>query len=612
MFRKLVSNLNFSPALVGQLGFYARRLKKEEATRRLGLVFTALALVVQSFAVFSPPEAANAASAADFIPGGVPSKQAFVNHYDNNTNRIQGLFTSLGIKRSEVTNMSVGKINAAGVPGKFNWSRTSLYSAAQGQRSYTFNNGAGDVTFYYRPLSLTAASPPYNVLVGNSAEFGWFAIMMDCGNLVTSKPPKQLNPEAACQQLTIEQIAPTRFRLSGAATKKDGATIRGYKYDIQKQGQVLETKNFDSDKQTHSFVYERLDPGKVNVRLHVRTSEGVKTSNECYGSFVVDDKPVAACVSASAEIISRTTVSLSGKSTTANGAKITKYVFVVKDANGNQVKRIVVESSKKNVTADSFTLAEGQYVVTLKVHTSVGPKTDPNCTKSFTIVKKEVCPYNPTLPPSSPDCQPCPDNPEIWIKDERCSADVINSKTVTNMSQGNVNATTVTARAGDRISYVLSVQNKGLLAQNVTMQENLDDVTEYAELIDAGGGTFNKDTNVLTWPAVSLKAGTKESRTIVVKMLDTIPTTNTGTSNPDSYDCKMINTFGNSLDVKVDCATEKEVVEQVVKELPQTGPRENMIFAGVLLAVVVYFYARSRQLGKEVRLIRRGLNTGTI
>ena len=56
MFRKLVSNLSLSPAIVGQLSFYAKRLRKEEATRRLGLIFTALALVVQSFTLLAPPE----------------------------------------------------------------------------------------------------------------------------------------------------------------------------------------------------------------------------------------------------------------------------------------------------------------------------------------------------------------------------------------------------------------------------------------------------------------------------------------------------------------------------------------------------------------------------
>ena len=61
MFKKIVSHLPFSPTLVGQLGFYAKRLSKEQASRRVGLILTALALVVQYFAVFVPPESANAA-----------------------------------------------------------------------------------------------------------------------------------------------------------------------------------------------------------------------------------------------------------------------------------------------------------------------------------------------------------------------------------------------------------------------------------------------------------------------------------------------------------------------------------------------------------------------
>lgn len=607
MFRKLVSNLNFSPALVGQLSFYARRLRKEEATRRLGLVFTALALIVQSFAVFSPPEAANAASAADFIPGGVSSKADLLAHFDRNTNNIRDILGSLGIKRADVAGTSEKTIGEA---GRYNWARTELYSPAQGERKWDYGKGI----VYYRPMALTQGGPNHVVFAGFSPTFGWFGIKKDCGNLITSKPPEAPNPEAFCKSLNIAQLGTKRFRMTGKATKKDGAVIKSYKYEIKKSGSgaVIDTKTFPSAAIEHDFVYEQAKPGKYNVRLTVQTSEGAKTSSTCFDSFVVDEKPNAACVEVRAEIINRTTVSLGGKSSTANGAKIEKYVFVVKNAAGKQIKRVVVKSSKRNVTADSFILKEGQYVVTLKVHTSAGVKTDDDCAKSFTVVRQEVCPYNPSLPPNSPDCQPCPDNPEIWIKDEKCSADVINSKRVTNMSQGNVNASSVVARAGDRLSYTLTVQNKGLLSQNITIRENLEDVLEYSELIDAGGGTYDKNTKTLSWPVINLKGGSKESRTIVVKLFDAIPTTNTGTSNQDSYDCRMVNTFGNSLDVDVDCATEKEVVEKVVKELPQTGPRENMIFAGVLLAVVVYFYTRSRQLGKEVRLIRHGLNTGTI
>ena len=71
MFRKLVSNLAFSPALITQVGFYARRLRQEEITRRLTVLFVVLAVVVQSLAVFSPPESANASSEQDLIRGGV-------------------------------------------------------------------------------------------------------------------------------------------------------------------------------------------------------------------------------------------------------------------------------------------------------------------------------------------------------------------------------------------------------------------------------------------------------------------------------------------------------------------------------------------------------------
>ena len=61
----------------------------------------------------------------------------------------------------------------------------------------------------------------------------------------------------------------------------------------------------------------------------------------------------------------------------------------------------------------------------------------------------------------------------------------------------------------------------------------------------------------------------------------------------------------------VDCPANKGV-EQIVEELPHTGATENILFAGGVLSVVVYFYARSRQVKKEVRLIRRDLNAGTI
>lgn len=91
-----------------------------------------------------------------------------------------------------------------------------------------------------------------------------------------------------------------------------------------------------------------------------------------------------------------------------------------------------------------------------------------------------------------------------------------------------------------------------------------------------------------------------------------MPATPQGQSDPSSYNCVIENVFGEeSVSVPVTCAPPK-VVENIVTELPKTGPTENIIFGSVLLAVVSYFFFRSRQIGKEVRVIRRDLNTGTI
>lgn len=186
------------------------------------------------------------------------------------------------------------------------------------------------------------------------------------------------------------------------------------------------------------------------------------------------------------------------------------------------------------------------------------------------------------------------------------------SKKANNISQGNINATKQAAKSGDRITYTISATNSGGSNGEVVFEDVLTDTLQYSTLTDTGGGTFDKATGKLTWPKVTVKPRETVSRTYSVSILASIPATPTGTSDPASYDCVMENVFkDNSVSVPLDCAPPK-VIETIVTELPKTGPAENMMFAGVVLAVVLYFYLRSRQLGKEVRLIRRDLNAGVI
>jgi len=538
MFRKIVSNLAFSSALVGQLSFYAKRLRKEEVTRRLGLIFTALALVVQSLAVFSPPEAANASSTADFVRGGVSSLSDFVNHYEKNTNDIKNLYNSLGITKTEI---KAAQSQTIGESGYYNWSMTSLYSASQGQKPYKYDGK----TVYSRPMTLTQqGGNKHTVYVGKSEKFGWFAIKKDCGNLITKK------------QVT----SPTTYAEAG------------------------------------------LVPTPPSPTPPAPTPPPVTPL-----------PPRAICTKLEAIINNRTNVNQIGYATVER-ATISSYQFTIKNSSGATVSNQTINSTGASAQAEAVVIdTPGNYTASLQVTTSIGVVTDgQNCVKAFTIAPPEVCQYNPSLPVNSPKCQPCPDNPELWIEDEKCSSELISTKSALNLTQGNIDASTKVAKAADKIAYTISVKNKGLVSDKVTFTEELSDVLEYATLIDNGSGNFDKEKGTLTWSEISLAANEQQSRTFVVQLMNPIPVTNTGTSNEASYDCRMVNTFGNAVEINVDCAPEKVIVEQTVAELPKTGPTENILFGGSLFAVVTYFYTRSRQLGKEVKLIRRNVTTGAI
>lgn len=609
MFRRIVSNLSFSPALVGQLGFYARRLRKEEATRRLGLVFTALALVVQSLAVFSPPEAANATT-----PGQVgnatrctvesvgPRGQAF----EISGNEAKVKFDVKGGKNCKVQ-VSANSFFAPSMDGRpydkqILHDRNTVTYTGPGTHSLktTLPNKSTPEKGCFYQVDLTYGT--YNVQPVLAYGHG----KLDCPTAVVAN--------ATCTSFNAIKASANKFNLRATASTTN-AKVNKFVFDItQPNGQTVE-KTVTTDEKTAVLAYDATAPGAYSAKATVHTTVGQDSGPQCKANFTVDGPatPTAVCTNVGVTIANRTQAYFTGAASVSGGATISSYTFIVRNAAGIEVTRTVVPSSSLTAATSAIDIpGAGNYTVQLVVQTSLGDKSDAACSKPFTIVKPEVCQYNPSLPVGSPDCQPCPDNPNVWIKDEKCVATIINTKTATNMTQGMVEASTVTARAGDKVSYTITMENKGLVSESVTMQEDLADVLEYATLVDQGGGELNQQTKVLTWPSVVLAKGQKQTRTIAVQMMNDIPVTNTGTGIPTSYDCKMMNTFGNTVNVNVDCPTQKVVVEQVVSELPKTGPRENMIFAAVLLSVVVYFYARSRQLGTEVRLIRRNLNTGTI
>lgn len=529
MFRTLVSNLPYSPALVGQLGFYARRLRKEEVTRRLGLFFTILALIVQSLAVFSPPEAANAANPSDMIYGGITTKDQLLAAYDSSARGngdLKNIYDYAGITRAELASVKEGTINSkdhgTGEGAWLSWGRMHRLSPAEGEVAHDANGS----DIHTRPLwrfDSSSRGRTYRAFIGYSEKLGTFAVLKECGNLVTTKlpitpppvPPPAPPAESRCVLLQAKRIERTKYVLDATAAVTNGATISGYRFVVKNSSDTT--------------VIDRLVPATTSA-----ASSGVVELN-----------------------------------------------------------------------------APDVYTAHVIVNTSVGERSTQSCVSSLTVAAPDKCALNTSLTKEDAECQPCPGNDTLWYKDADCSEQVASAKRATNLTQGHTNAATVTANAGDRIEYTVSVHNVGKVPAAVSFKEELADVLEYATLYDNGGGTFSTDAKVLAWGDITLQPGESQSRAFVINVLPTIPSTARGASDPTSYDCAMTNAFGNTVNVAVNCDTPK-LVESIVTELPHTGAGANIAFAGILGSVVTFFYARSRQLKKEVRLIRKEFNMGTI
>ena len=728
MFRKIVSNLAFSPALVGQLGFYAKRLRKEEATRRIGLIFTVLALVVQSFAVFTPPDAANAASSTDFIYGGVSTMEQFLRAYDKNQGNLKDIFNYAGITRAEIVKTSLGTWK---VDDTQSWGRKSLISAAQGEVKHVIKNSKGEAltTVYSRPQTafFKEGARDYG-WVGHSKKAGWFAIIKACANLATKKlPPPIPKPTAACSNLIITSISRTKYKLSGSAETKNGATISSYIYFVRNSKDALISKDVVNTAAGSSSSTITIDtPGTYEATLAVETSTGTKEGGNCRKNIKVSPPPtkditvcdltskkiitikdnafdskkhsknlkdceappvkkppvknIAVCELASKKIITikenafdsklhsknlkdcdtpapvpthlclGTTVKQISRDTfsfttdySVKNATLTSITYTIKNASGQQLYKGTDTKYVQAIAGTYFVEA----TVTVDVNGKSVVATGGDCIASFTVepefekvcvlatktiesidtnsfngtlhsrnlkdcddVIVPPCPVNPGIPSTSEECQTCPGDSTLWVKDERCIAQIIKTKSARNVTT-RANATDAKVKAGESIEYTLTVRNDGTQESSADISDELSDVLEYADLINAGVGVFDDANKTLSWKVTSLAPGQELTFSYVVKMKDTIPAMAAGVSDRFSYDCRMVNTFGNSISLDVDCPGVK-TVERVVTELPKTGPGMNMLVAGIATSIIVFFYARSKQLTKEVRLIRRDLNSGTI
>lgn len=231
----------------------------------------------------------------------------------------------------------------------------------------------------------------------------------------------------------------------------------------------------------------------------------------------------------------------------------------------------------------------GAYKFTLAVRYQGGDKAAEG-NKSGDCVKSVIVREQP----------PCKDN-----DNDDSSVCVIAHKKAVNNSQNAGDANGSVAQPGNEITYTLIATNTSINNRTVkgfVIQENIGDVLEYADISNLHGGTIGQD-NTVRWPAVDIKPGESIEKQITVKVKNNIPSTPSPASNPGSFDCKMTNVYGDTVDIHLPCSPEKRI-EQVSGSLPNTGPGETLAVAFLVTAVAGYFFARSRLMAKELNIVR--------
>ncbi len=99
----------------------------------------------------------------------------------------------------------------------------------------------------------------------------------------------------------------------------------------------------------------------------------------------VPPQPAASCKAVTVDTLSRTQFRFNATATVANGAKVSSYVFTVKDASGKVVTTQTVTSASLSASTTYAQTKAGAYKVSVVVKTTAGDKTSADCEKTFTV-----------------------------------------------------------------------------------------------------------------------------------------------------------------------------------------------------------------------------------
>ncbi len=216
MFKKLLSNLPFNPSLIGQVAFYAKRVRREEMIRRTGLVFVVLALFVQIFAVVSPPEPTLAQSPNDIVRGGFTTREQAVNYCRTNLDDFANILAYYQVTCEMLATAATKSINSLDEGKKLD----SLGRIAQGPKiartgkpTEEYSLSINKNPYYMKNLWAwdSGSSSTYKVLEAKNKNGVIIRVMYICGNIVTVgqyTPPLPPKPPSSPKPPEIPDVCP--------------------------------------------------------------------------------------------------------------------------------------------------------------------------------------------------------------------------------------------------------------------------------------------------------------------------------------------------------------------------------------------------------------------
>ncbi len=673
---RLLSNLPFNPGLIGQVTFYANRLHKEESVRRIGLVMTALALVIQMFAVIAPAKPTLAAANSNDIVYGGGDKQAILSALQNNTD---------GLGRTDIRAIFEYYLGGNGAADNAiaNGVEETIYSTAA-NNFWSIGRSARDGNDIALSIPGAQTSIFQRTLQGWNNGGAWRAvkvksainsqemwILKDCGNIVTRGPYQHDSPGPHLDKTAVP--APGSIVKPGQkidytllfGNNGPGNMIGTVIYDrVPAHTTLIRQSNgghgLNSDTFTDSAPGEIVKWWPTNpefvwgvdnnnwqawfsVTVNPDTPDGTKICNNdarlswidngvasnrwlayavCHtvirekcpdGSIKPDNnscptpcpynpninqdnpacKPPAPKQSVRCEYLneiqpytSRTERRFAAKAEAKNGAKILSYSFDYNnDGTGDAT---IPANADEEVTFNYEFPAEGaEYRSKVRVLATVDGES---------TVSEEYCSVAVTIPeePTTPK------TPLVAI-----------DKRVRNVTQDIDNAHNTTAKAGDELEYMLITRNIGEVDKldHTFATEDLNDVLEYADIINLGDGILNNASKVVSWVNADVKTGEEVVKKITVRVKDPVPSTPVAASMPQSFDLKMQNTYGADTTVHVDKPLPKQV-ENVGKTLPNTGPGAGLALTFCITMITAYFFMRSRILAKELDIVRADYAAG--